>query len=325
MKVLLTGAYGNVGSYVVKELLHQGYDTRTFDLKTPQNEKVAREYDGRAEIVWGDLRDIKTIRLAVKDVDCVLHLAAIIPPLSDDEPALTRSVNIGGTRNLLSVCETQPKLPRFFFASSFDVFGHTQSLPPPRHVTDPVQETDIYTKTKIKGEEMVRESSLPWLIARFSDMPIIALRDPVPTMFKIRLDNRFETMHPADGALAIVNALKVGKLWGNQRLLLIGGGAKCQMTYRDFLFGLLTAMEIGPLPEELFSKDEYVTDWLDTKESQSLLKYQRHSFKDIINEIAGLLGWKKHLVPLARSRERQRIMKLSPYYEDYRISTNSNP
>jgi hypothetical protein len=135
-------------------------------------------------------------------------------------------------------------------------------------------------------------------------------------MYKIRLDNRFEVIHPADGALAIVNALKVKELWGNKRLLLIGGGPKCQMTYRDYLFTMLAAVWIGPLPEELFSKDEYVTDWLDSKESQRLLKYQRHSFQEITAEISDHLGWKRHLVPLVRRFERKKIMKMSPYYKD---------
>ncbi|WXG43675.1 MAG: NAD(P)-dependent oxidoreductase [Promethearchaeati archaeon SRVP18_Atabeyarchaeia-1] len=315
MKILLTGAYGNVGSYVVKELLRQGYDTRTFDLRTPRNEEAAAEYVRRIEAVWGDLRDIKSVRRAVKGADYVLHLGAIIPPLSDADPDMARAVNIGGTRNLLTACEAQPKPPRLFFVSSFDVFGHTQALPPPRRATDPVEATDVYTKTKIEGEKMVRKSSLPWLIARFSDMPIIALRDPVPAMFEIGLDNRFETMHPADGALSLVNALKVEELWGNRRLLLIGGGPKCQLTYREFLFTLLTAMGIGPLPEEIFSKKEYVTDWLDTEESQRLLRYQRHSFQDIAAEVSGLLGSTGHIDPSAREYIRQGVIEMSPYYK----------
>jgi hypothetical protein len=135
-------------------------------------------------------------------------------------------------------------------------------------------------------------------------------------MYKIRLDNRFEVIHPADGALAIVNTLRVEKLWGSQQLLLIGGGPKCQMTYRDYLFTMLKAVGIGSLPEELFSKDEYVTDWLDSKESQRLLRYQRHSFQEIATEISDHLGWKRHLIPIVRRFERKKIIKMSPYYKD---------
>ncbi len=313
-KVLVTGAFGNVGSYVTHELLRQGYIPRLFDLPTSMNRQTSQLLAAKAEIVWGDLRDLASIQKAVEGQEIVIHLAAIIPPLSNEHPDLTRAVNIMGMRNLLSVCESSSIPIRFLFASTFDLFGHTQRLPPPRRVTDPVEATDVYTGTKLAGETMLRESGLDWLIFRLSDMPLIALRDPHPIMFEISLDNRFETMHPADAALAIVNALKTPELWGCQKTLLVGGGRACQITYRDFLSKLLTAMGIGMLPEAAWTKKEYVTDWLDTEESQRLLQYQCHTFDEIVAEVAALLGWKRFFVPLARPFVRRAVLKLSPYW-----------
>lgn len=314
MNILVTGAFGNLGTHTIRELLRQGYKVRCHDIQTPRNLKTAAQFDGKVEISWGNLREPKPIQEAVKGQDVVLHLAAVIPPLTDEQPEVARQVNVNGTYHLVKACQAQPKPPRFFFASSFDLFGHTRHLPPPRTATDPVQVNDLYTETKVEGEKLVRESALDWLIFRFSDMPLIALRDGHPVMFEIPLDQRFETMHPADGALALVNAIKVPELWGNGRLLLVGGGPRCQVTYRQFLFGLLTAMGIGSLPEEAFTTKEYVTDWLDTEESQRLLQYQRHSFEDIVAEITALLGWRKLFVPLARPFARASMLKLSPYW-----------
>jgi UDP-glucose 4-epimerase len=313
MTILVTGAFGNLGSHVLEELLRQGYQVRGFDIQTPQNQKTAARFDGKVDILWGDIRQTKDIQKAVKDVETVLHLAAVIPPLSDVDQELAWAVNAEGTRNLLAACKGLKTQPRFFFASTFDLFGHTQKLPPPRKLSDPIEISDVYTKTKAAGEQMVKESGLKWLIFRFSDMPVIGLRSGDPIMYRIPLDTRMETMHPADGALAVVNALKVPELWGKERTLLVGGGSRCQITYRQFLFGLLTAMGIGPLPEEAFSKEEYVTDWLDTEESQRLLQYQRHGFEDILNEVAACLGWKKFFIPLARPFARKSILKLSPH------------
>jgi hypothetical protein len=132
-------------------------------------------------------------------------------------------------------------------------------------------------------------------------------------MFEISLDTRMETMHPADGALAVVNAISHPDLWTG-RTLLIGGGKNCQITYRDFFSRLLRAMGIGMLPEEAFTQEEYVTDWLDTEESQRLLQYQRHNFDQIVAEIAALLGWKRYLVPFASPFVRRTILKTSPYW-----------
>jgi nucleoside-diphosphate-sugar epimerase len=312
--VLLTGAFGNLGNYVTAELLRQGYSVRCFDLRTPACEERAARFAGLVDVAWGDLRDTSIVQKMVKGQDVVLHLAAVIPPGSNHNSELTRAVNIGGTRNLLQAARVQAVPPRFFFASTFDLFGHTQKLPPPRRVSDPVEVSDVYTETKAVGEKMVAESGLKWLVFRFSDMPLIALRNADPIMFEIGLDNRMETMHPADGALAVVNAINLPELWTGQTLL-AGGGPACQITYREFFSKILTAMGVGMLPEEAFSKKEYVTDWLDTEESQRLLKYQRHTFDQIVSEIAALLGWKKYLMPLVQPFVRRSILKLSPYWK----------
>jgi uncharacterized protein YbjT (DUF2867 family) len=68
VKVLLTGPYGNVGGYVLEELLRQRYEVRIFGLKKPRNEKIAAKYAGRIEVAWGDMQDIKAIRPAVEGV-----------------------------------------------------------------------------------------------------------------------------------------------------------------------------------------------------------------------------------------------------------------
>ncbi len=314
--VLVTGAFGNLGYYVTAELLRQGYAVRCFDVRTPATELKAARFPGLVEVAWGDIRDADLVRQVVQGQDVILHLAAILPPASDDNPELTRAVNIHSTQNLLNALRDLTVPPRFFYASTFDLFGHTQQQSPPRRVGDPIEISDVYTETKAAGEELVRASGLPWLIFRFSDMPLIALRAAHPIMFEIGLDNRMETMHPADGALAVVNAIAHPDLWTG-RTLLVGGGREkgCQITYREFFSKILTAMGIGMLPEEAFSKKEYVTDWLDTEESQHLLQYQRHTFDEIVAEIAALLGRKRYFMPFVRPFVRHSILKLSPYWK----------
>ena len=68
------------------------------------------------------------------------------------------------------------------------------------------------------------------------------------------------------------------------------------------------------LPEHAFSGKPYVTDWLDTEESQRLLTYQRHTFADIAGAIAGKLGWRRHLMPVAGPIARRAMLALSPYH-----------
>ncbi len=312
MYVLVTGAFGNIGSHAVPELLRRGHAVRCFDLPTPANRRLSRRFAGRVEVAWGDLRDAGGVAGAVPGAAAVVHLAAVIPPASDADPGRAREVNVDGTAILARACADRPARPRLLFTSTFDVHGRTLSRPPPRRVEDPVQATDPYTAHKIAGEEIVRESGLEWCIFRLSDVPVIGLRDPHPIMFEIGLDNRIEALHPDDAALALASALATPEVWG--RTWFVGGGPSCQVTYREYLGRILSAMGVGPLPEEAFSRAEYVTDWIDTAESQRLLRYQRHGFDRIVADIAACLGWRRPLVPLARPFVRRAILGLSPYW-----------
>jgi hypothetical protein len=71
----------------------------------------------------------------------------------------------------------------------------------------------------------------------------------------------------------------------------------------------------GPLPESAFTTRPYVTDWLDTEESQRVFQYQRHGFDDIVRDIAALLtGLKRKLARLSQPVVREYMLGLSPYY-----------
>jgi nucleoside-diphosphate-sugar epimerase len=297
----------------VPELVREGHAVRTFDLDTAATRKTARALGGGLELRWGDVRDAAAVEDAVAGVDAILHLAALIPPGSEERPEEARAVNVGGTENVLRAAARQAPRPRLLFASSLDVHGRTQRRPPPRRVDDPLEATDAYTASKIACEERIRASGLPFCILRLSDVPVIGLRDPHPIMFEIGLHNRIEAMHADDAAVALARALRTPEVWG--RVLLVGGGPSCQVTYREYLARLMRAMGMDPLPDEAFSEADYVTDWLDTEESQRLLRYQRRSFDDIVRDVAACLGWRRALVPLASPLVRRSLLELSPYWK----------
>jgi len=90
MRVLLTGAFGNVGQSTLEVLLKKGYSVKCFDLKNPRNLKIYNKMKklGYFDTIWGDIRDKEVTDDLVKDVDVIIHLAAIIPPLENDKPDL---------------------------------------------------------------------------------------------------------------------------------------------------------------------------------------------------------------------------------------------
>src|SRR5260221_1422173 len=280
MKILLTGAFGNIGMSTLQELLRQGHQVRCLVPRPKANERTARRFADKLELIQGDLRRTADLPAAVQEQDVIIHMAYMIPPRSEDQPGLARSINVDGTRNLLAAASSLHRPPRFFFASSFDVFGHTQDQPPPRKVTDPVQATDHYTAHKIACEEMVKTSGLEWAIFRFTDVPPLGLRSPHPIMFRIPLTTRFEVIHTYDAGLAVANGMRSDAIWN--RILLIGGGPCCPMSYPGYPGRMLEMMGIGMLPETAFGTEPYSTDWADSEGSQGPLKHQPYPFAAIM-------------------------------------------
>jgi len=317
MKVLLTGAFGNVGRCTLDELLGQGHQVRCFDLDSPANQKTARAYPKGIEVMWGDLRRPEDVARAVSGQEVVVHLAFIIPKLSatglesEKCPDVARAINVGGTRNLIAAMEAVSPAPRLLFTSSLHVFGLTQDWPPPRTCADPVHPTENYSQHKIDCEEMIRASRLPWAILRLAATPPLRLIMD-PGMFDVPLNNRIEFVHRRDVALAITNAVSSDEVWG--RTLLIGGGPRCQLYYRELAERVLEASGVGMLPAEAFSTTPFATDWLDTSLSRKLLHYQRHTLDDYTAEVIAMLGVRRHLIRLCRPAVRAWLLRQSPYF-----------
>lgn len=314
MKILLTGAFGNLGMSTLHTLLHQGHQVRCFVTRRNVHRRTARHFAGKIELVQGDIREPADVAKAVQDQEMIIHLAYMLPPYSEEQPALAHAINVDGTRHLLDAARRLAGPPRFLFASSLDVFGYTQHLPPPRKASDPVQATDHYSAHKIACEEMVRTSGLEWAIFRFSDIPPLGLRRPHPIMFRIPLATRFEVIHPYDAGLAIANGVGCEKIWG--RILLIGGGRDCQILYRDYVGRMLELMGIGMLPENAFGHEPYCTDWLDSHESQLLLNYQRYTFDDIMQHITRAVGSQRWMTALVSPLARWWLLRMSPFYQN---------
>jgi nucleoside-diphosphate-sugar epimerase len=314
MHILLTGAFGNIGSSTLQELIRQGHTVRCFDIKTQKTEKVAKRFqlEPNVEVVWGDLRQAEQVAAAVANQEVIVHFGAILPPEVDKDPTRAEAVNVGGTKHLLAAATQQEHSPKFLLASSLDVFGYTQDKEPPRKVTDPVVATDNYTRHKLECESMLKASGLEWAIFRFADVPPLEPRNPDPIMFTIPLDTRFEMLHTHDAGLAVANGVK-SQIWG--QIWLIGGGASCQVYYRDYLREALKRAGIGMLPESAFGHDPYCTDWLDTSVSQALLQYQRHTFDEIMNDLPFPSGATKVMLSLISPLVRRSILRWSPYMQ----------
>ncbi len=314
MNVLLTGAFGNIGQSALDELLGRGHKVRCFDLKTKANERVARSYEQRAQIFWGDLRRPEDLTEALRDIHIVVHLAFVIPTLSatgvssETEPEWAREINVGGTKNLLDAMKQQPQPPKILFSSSLHIYGKTQHLPPPRTILDTPHPIEHYAKHKVECEEMIQSSGLTWAIYRLgASLPVRLLMDPA--MFDVPLNNRIEFVHRRDVGLAIANGLEADEIWG--KILHIGGGSDCQLYQRELVKGVMEAAGIGMLPEDAFTDEPYPVDWLDTEESQKALNFQRLTLSDYVEDVKESIGFRRFFIRLFRPVIRAWIMSKS--------------
>jgi len=315
MRVLVTGALGNIGWHTVDALLEEGHDVVAFDLESPRARRLAARQGERVQVCWGDITSVSSIGAALDGVDAVVHLAAIINP--ERAPELARRVNVEATRSLIAQMEASPTARRLVFASSQGIFGDLQDREPPLRVDTPVSPTDDYGRHKVACEEAVRSSRLAWSILRLAAAPPIRVtgysHDPT-ILFDFSPDARFEYIHPADAGTAFARAVACEDAIG--KVLNIGGGEKCRMTHREFCNELLDAMGIGPLPVEAFVRTEvrrFFGDWLDTEESERLLHYQKRGLRELKADMRKDLRAVVPLIRMLRPLANWFVLRASPY------------
>jgi len=172
-KVLVTGSDGFIGSHLTEELVKQGYKVKAFTLYNSFNswgwlDSLPPEIMKDVEIFQGDIRDPNGVREAIKGVDEVFHLAALIAiPFSYHSPDTYVDTNIKGTLNVLQAAKDLGT-SRVLITSTSEVYGTAQYVPIDE--LHPYQGQSPYSATKI-GADRLAES-----FYRSFNMPITIVR-----------------------------------------------------------------------------------------------------------------------------------------------------
>lgn len=154
MKILITGGSGYVGSVLVPTLLNHGYQVKVLDnLMFKQTSLLPYFINKNFEFILGDVRDVHTLKEAVKDADFVIHLAAIVgAPVCAAHPELAHTVNFQGTVNLDSVrSATQPVI----YASTGSNYGKVDGI---CTEDSPLNPLSVYGETKTKAEQHLKQA-----------------------------------------------------------------------------------------------------------------------------------------------------------------------
>lgn len=323
-RILLTGAFGNIGSLVIHELLTQGYDIIAFDKLSDVTRKNALKFfNPRIQITWGDITVKADVERAMQGADAVIHLVGIFPPLSENNIPLAHAVNVEGTRYIVEAMEASPSAKRLVFASSIAVYGKQQArFTPPLTAADPMSPDDHYGQHKAECETVIRASSLQWTIMRIGACPPVNVDNMASfkgaPLFESHPDSRLEVIHPADTALAFVNALRCDATIG--KILPLGGGERNRTTCHQLMNAMMLSVGLRELPREAFQLKEPIDfhgDWLDTTESQALLQFQRHSIAQLHQDFWHSMGAARHALVLLKPLAplvTWAVARSSPYY-----------
>ena len=287
MKIIITGGFGNVGMALIKEFLAREHDITVFELESKRTRKIAKRYRGKVSVIWGNICDQDSVNNAVKDKDVIVHLVGLIPPKSEENRKLCFMLNVDGTINVLKAIRNTGNGPKLIFTSSASVMGPTQDKVPPISPYDIPVPTSNYTQSKIDAEKEIVESGVKYCICRLGAVLSSQARIDLSIAkegFNINLENRLEAVLDLDVATAIANAAELLVVGDNinGKILNIGGGEEngFQIHGKDLVVPLFERMGVGRMDSELFTKDDYFLDWMDTEESQTLLKFQNHTFSE---------------------------------------------
>lgn len=324
---MLTGAFGNIGFPSAQALLARGFHLTAFDLPTPRARKLARRLEptDRVRVEWGDLRKPDDVRRIVETAapDAIIHLAAIIPPPAYFDAKLARAVNVDGLQNLLTAAASLAKAPRVVLASSYTVHGSRNASRelPLLTATTPVVPVDAYGGHKIEGELLLRRSGLPWVTLRLGACLPLAPGNPDPRVlrmaFELPRDTRSHGVDQRDAATAFANAVDADALG---KVLLIGGDDSFRLRSRELTRRYQHTLGLAPFADDAYAVADpaiddtwYFEDWMDTRESQALLRYQQHSFDDYIAAVARENRWSALLLRPFGGLIGARITKGSQY------------
>jgi NAD dependent epimerase/dehydratase len=170
-RVLVTGAGGFIGSHLIERLVELGANTRAFVHYNALGSWGWLDHSplrGEMTVMAGDICDSDSVREAMKTIDVVFHLAALIAiPYSYRAPTSYVRTNIGGTLNVLQAAR-EIGIERLVHTSTSEVYGTARYVPIDE--AHPLQGQSPYSASKIGADKMAEAFSLSF------NLPVVTVR-----------------------------------------------------------------------------------------------------------------------------------------------------
>lgn len=163
MHIFVTGGAGYIGTSLIPQLLFKNFRVTVYDNLIYGGDGILPFFrNPQFSFIKGDIRDLKTLKEAIKTADIVIHLAAIVGyPACRKDPDLAKSVNVEGTRNIIKATSKDQLI---FFGSTGSNYGTVEEI-----CTEetPLHPLSLYGQTKTLAERMLLEErrTIAWRFA----------------------------------------------------------------------------------------------------------------------------------------------------------------
>jgi len=242
MKALVTGGAGFIGSHLVEQLLHDGYDVVAVDdLSTGCLGNLDGVRNNSAfRFVYDSVRNPATMHLLIERCDVIFHLAAAVGvQLIVDRPVHTIETNIHGTEVVLEIANKFHR--KVLIASTSEVYGKSEAVPF-REDDDTVLGSTRFARWSYACSKAIDEFLALAYYEQYG-LPVIVSR-------------LFNTVGPRQtGQYGMVIPRFVERALKNEPLLIYGSGRqkRCFAYVRDVVGGLIALMECPEAPGGVYN------------------------------------------------------------------------
>ena len=298
--VLVTGAGGCIGSWVLAILFQSGVSTLAFDLSAEQTRvKLILSEEEASEIPWviGNISEFENIEKAVVDynIKAIIHLAALQVPFCANDPIQGAKANVLGTVNIFEVCRKY-KINKLVYASSVAAYGLIEKS---------LYKPTLYGAYKLCNENIAKVYSQDWNINSIGLRPGVVYgigRDQGMTSktteairaiaakqnYTIPFSGNVGALHAGEAASAFIKAIL--KYSGKAEIFDINGTCTTVSNWIKILNSLDPNVDIDfegdPLPFPFDMPDDHIRNFLGEYPSVDLkdgIRETYNSFKVLID------------------------------------------
>ena len=214
--ILVTGGAGFIGSNLIEELLNKKNKVICLDNFATGKRENLEDFQDNADftLIEGDIRNLDDCKRATRNVDFVLHQAAMgSVPRSINDPIISNDVNVNGFLNML-VASRDAGVKRFVYAASSSTYGDSESMP--------------------KIEEVIGKPLSPYAVTKYVNELYAGVyaRSYGFKTIGLRYFNVFGQRQDPKGAYAAVIPKWTASMIKNEDVFINGDGK----TSRDFCF-----------------------------------------------------------------------------------------